>query len=114
MNYDPGIAESFRCATALKKIDLWPVYDRIRSPTFVVRGGEFDLLTAETVQAMGERGPRPVSVEVQGVGHAPMFMDAAQIRIVRGFFSLIKHPVEGSKKSPIPFLTLRGLQREGL
>ncbi len=86
MCYDPGIAESFRRATAAGNIDLWPIYDRIRCPTLVLRGAESDLLKLETVQAMAARGPNPEVIEVPGVGHAPMFMDAAQIGIVRNFF----------------------------
>jgi hypothetical protein len=36
---------------------------------------------------MSSRGPRPPVVEVPGVGHAPMFMDAEQIAIVERFFA---------------------------
>lgn len=85
MNYDPAIAESFRRATATDEIDLWPIYDRIRCPTRLVRGAESDLLTAATAQAMAGRGPHPDIVEVPGVGHAPMFMDAHQMAIVADF-----------------------------
>jgi hypothetical protein len=35
---------------------------------------------------MALRGPCPEIVEVPGVGHAPMFMDDAQIGIARRFF----------------------------
>jgi len=81
--YDPGIGETFR--RDAEAFDLWPIYDRIRCPTLVVRGAESDLLTPQTVQAMVARGPRPTVVEVPGVGHAPMFMDEAQIGCVRDF-----------------------------
>ncbi len=85
MRYDPAIATGFRRATADGMIDLWPIYDRLRCPTLVVRGANSDLLTRATVQAMAVRGPRPQIVEVPAVGHAPMFLDAAQIAIVRDF-----------------------------
>ena len=85
MNYDPAIAESFRRATVAGEIDLWSIYDRIRCPTRLVRGAESDLLTAATAQAMAGRGPHPDIIEVPGVGHAPMFMDSAQIGLVRQF-----------------------------
>lgn len=88
MCYDPAIVESFRRATVAGEIDLWPIYDRISCPTLVVRGKHSDLLTVETVQAMAARGPRPNVIEVPGVGHAPMFMDEAQIAIVRAFFAI--------------------------
>jgi pimeloyl-ACP methyl ester carboxylesterase len=34
---------------------------------------------------MSQRGPRAKLVEVPGVGHAPMLMDAAQVTSVREF-----------------------------
>jgi hypothetical protein len=34
---------------------------------------------------MAHRGPHATIAEVPGVGHAPMFMDDAQIAIVRNF-----------------------------
>ena len=84
MRYDPAIAQSFRLA-ASADLDLWPIYDRIGCPTLLVRGEHSDLLAAATAQAMTARGPRPQLVEVAGVGHAPMFMDEAQIAIVSDF-----------------------------
>jgi pimeloyl-ACP methyl ester carboxylesterase len=85
MRYDPGIGDSFRQATSFQDIDLWPIYDRIRCPTLAVRGADSDLLKPETLLAMAARGPRPQTVEIANVGHAPMFMEAEQISIVREF-----------------------------
>ncbi len=87
MIYDPAIAESFHRATAGGVVDLWPMFDRVRCPTRVVRGELSDLLSTEVAQAMTARGPHPDLVEVSGVGHAPMFMDEAQIAIAREFFT---------------------------
>ena len=84
MRYDPAIAQSFQLA-ASTDIDLWPIYDRIACPTLLVRGEQSDLLAADTAQAMAARGPRPRLVEVAGVGHAPMFLDAPQIALVGDF-----------------------------
>jgi pimeloyl-ACP methyl ester carboxylesterase len=40
MAYDPGIAEPFRAAMGEgKDIELWPLYEAIRCPTLLVRGG---------------------------------------------------------------------------
>jgi len=85
MRYDPGIGEPFRQGFVFQDVDLWPIYDRIRCPTLVVRGADSDLLTPETLQAMAMRGPRPQTVEIPDVGHAPMFLEAAQVGIVRDF-----------------------------
>jgi pimeloyl-ACP methyl ester carboxylesterase len=87
--YDPGIAVPFRAAVegngAGGDLTRWPQYDAIRCPTLVVRGESSDLLTRETVAEMSRRGPQALSVELPGVGHAPMFLDAAQVAVVRDF-----------------------------
>lgn len=86
--YDPGIAESFRemlAASNGKDIELWPVYDGIVCPTLLLRGETSDLLTRDAALQMAGRGPRAKLVEVPGVGHAPMFMDAGQVAPVRKF-----------------------------
>jgi pimeloyl-ACP methyl ester carboxylesterase len=82
--YDPGIGEPFRNA-AYRDIDLWPLYDKVRCPTLLLRGAESDLLLRPTAREMRMRGPHPELVEFAGVGHAPMLMDADQIRPVRDF-----------------------------
>lgn len=85
MIYDPGIAEPFKVAFMLTAVDLWPVYDAIRCPTLVIRGAESDLLTRETWQSMGQRGPRASLAEIAEVGHAPVLFDADQIAVVHNF-----------------------------
>ena len=85
--YDPLIAAPFKAAFSGEPIDLWPIYDRIRCPTLVVRGAESDLLTGEIWQQMGERGPRAKLAEIPGVGHAPMFLSDDQIAIARDFLA---------------------------
>ena len=89
LRYDPGIAAPFKAAMAAQgegnDVELWPLYDAVASPTLVIRGETSDLLKRETVDAMRARGPRAHSVEVQGVGHAPMFMDEAQVSLVSSF-----------------------------
>lgn len=90
LRYDPGIAAPFRQAMAEgpnagKDVELWPLYDAIRCPTLAIRGAQSDLLTPATHAAMAERGPKAMRAEIPGVGHAPMFLDAAQIAVVRDF-----------------------------
>lgn len=83
--YDPGIAVPFRKEIGEEDISLWPLYDAIRCPTLVVRGAESDLLSHETCLEMGRRGPKATVAEIPGVGHAPMFLDEAQVAIVKEF-----------------------------
>ena len=86
--YDPGIAQRYREMQAScggKGIEMWPLYDGIACPTLLLRGATSDVLTHETALQMSQRGPRARLIEVAGVGHAPMLMDAAQIAPVREF-----------------------------
>jgi pimeloyl-ACP methyl ester carboxylesterase len=84
--YDPGIAEPFRLTMGEgKDVELWPLYDAIRCPTLLLRGAQSDLLRRETAEEMTQRGPKARLVEIPGVGHAPMLLDAPQIGIVRDF-----------------------------
>lgn len=87
MRYDPAIGTPFRQAMMYQDVNLWPIYEKIRCPILVTRGAESDLLTRETAQEMGRRGPQAQLVEFAGVGHAPMFMDPTQIEAVGRFLS---------------------------
>ncbi|MES2741468.1 MAG: alpha/beta hydrolase [Pseudomonadota bacterium] len=88
-HYDLGLALPFRQATPestqADQASLWAAYDAIRCPTLLVRGAQSDLLSRETAAAMVARGPRARLVEIDGVGHAPTFIHADQIAIVRDF-----------------------------
>lgn len=83
--YDPKIAEPFKAALLLPDVDLWPIYERITAETLVLRGESSDVLPRKVWQQMGERGPKAALLEVPGVGHAPSFLDTAQIALVRDF-----------------------------
>ncbi|BBK43118.1 alpha/beta hydrolase [Allostella vacuolata] len=82
--YDPAIAHPFR-AQPVKDVDIWPVYDRVRAPTLVIRGAESGLLPADTAVAMTERGPKAELATIAGCAHAPALMDEAQIALVAEF-----------------------------
>ena len=83
--YDPKISEPFKAMFSDKVMDLWPFYEQIHCPTLVLRGAQSDLLTREAWQQMALRGPRAKLAEIPNVGHAPMFMDEAQVALVRDF-----------------------------
>lgn len=88
-HYDPGIAVPLGATTpelaALGEQLLWASYDRLRCPTLLLRGAESDLLSAETAQAMTQRGPQARLVELPGVGHAPTLQAEDQRSAVRDF-----------------------------
>jgi hypothetical protein len=86
LHYDPAIAVPLKAQqTGSADVNLWPLYEAVKCPTMVVRGEFSDLLDRATHGEMAQRGPHATIAEVPGVGHAPMFMDEAQIAIVRNF-----------------------------
>ncbi len=88
-HYDPGIGQAFKNITPemaqMGEAALWASYDAITADTLLIRGEHSDLLTPETAVAMTQRGPKAKRIDIAGVGHAPTFMNAQQIEIVREF-----------------------------
>lgn len=89
LHYDPAIAVPFRALTqesaAAGEAALWQFYDQIQARTLLLRGAQSDLLSRQTAQAMGQRGPRARLVEFEGVGHAPTLVAADQVAAVQSF-----------------------------
>jgi pimeloyl-ACP methyl ester carboxylesterase len=90
-HYDLRLAVPFQSETpeSTKRAEamLWAAYDAIRCPTMVVRGADSDLLTRDVAEEMTRRGPNARLVELAGVGHAPTFMHADQIRVAQEFLA---------------------------
>ncbi len=88
-HYDLGLAVPFKAATPestqQSQALLWQAYDAITCPTLLVRGEHSDLLTRDVAREMAGRGPHATLAEIPGVGHAPTFMHADQIAIVKNF-----------------------------
>ena len=83
LRYDPAIGRAFQ--GTIFDVDLWAQWDRVNCPALVLRGVDSDVLLHETALEMTRRGPRPRLVEFEGIGHAPMLMNAEQISAVRNF-----------------------------
>jgi pimeloyl-ACP methyl ester carboxylesterase len=81
LHYDPGIAVPFTSGPQVD-VNLWSVWDKVQGPVLVLRGGDSDLLLAETTAEMQKRRPQAEVVEFPGVGHAPALMSDDQIGIV--------------------------------
>ena len=79
--YDPAIGQAFRTGP-IADVDLWPLWDRIACPVLILRGGQSDLLLADTAAEMVRRKANAVLVEFPDCGHAPALMDAEQIGLI--------------------------------
>ena len=67
---------------------LWPQFEALkRVPVLVIRGGNSDLLSAQTVELMHQRHPRLTKFEVPGEGHAPLLRDARTLNAIVQFFA---------------------------
>ena len=88
-HYDLALAVPFQTATEestrLGEALLWQAYDAVRCPTLLVRGAHSDLLSPATALEMTQRGPKAQLVELEGIGHAPTFVQPDQIALVREF-----------------------------
>ncbi len=94
--YDPNIALAFQQQlaldqaqqgqlTALAQQTLWQAFDSLTEPCLIVRGEFSDLLSPDTAHEMLVRQPQAVFYQVAGVGHAPTFMQADQLRVLSQF-----------------------------
>ncbi|MDR3515457.1 MAG: alpha/beta hydrolase [Azospirillaceae bacterium] len=81
--FDPGIAAAFKAAP-ISDLDLWALWERIDCPVLVLRGGDSDLLSADTAARMAEKAQL---VTLPGIGHAPGLMALDQIAAISRFLS---------------------------
>ena len=87
LHYDPAIRVPY-AEVSDKDVELWPFWDRIGRPTFVLRGAESRLLLPATAEEMQTRGPQAEVHEVAGVGHAPALMAPDQIAVIEGWLGV--------------------------
>jgi cobalt-zinc-cadmium efflux system protein len=91
MHYDPDISVPFASVNPIMakagEMAMWHAFKQIHIPMLIVRGGDSDLLSAQTVAEMCKVNPHIRSIEIPGVGHAPAFVKSEQIALAKEFFS---------------------------
>ena len=85
---DPQIRRPVRGGAAARPLDLWVPFARIAAPILIVRGGESDILSAETVTRMKSTLRGAKSVEVPGVGHAPSLVEPEALAAIKEFLAV--------------------------
>lgn len=68
-------------------VNLWPYWNKITSPTLIIRGGESDILDKQTAEKMIKGRNNSKLVELRGIGHAPMLMDEKQVELVQSWLN---------------------------
>lgn len=87
LGYDPNIAK------AISILDgpipaLWPQFQSLsKVPVMVIRGGNSDILSANTVREMQLRHPNLSTLTVNGQGHAPLLRDRPTQVSIANFFT---------------------------
>ncbi|KQY87207.1 MULTISPECIES: alpha/beta fold hydrolase [Roseateles] len=84
-HYDPALVQQFEHHP--DDYALWAAWDELDLPVLCLRGEDSTLLTAQTAQAMRERGPRAAVAVIPGCGHAPALNTPEQIGLIERFLS---------------------------
>lgn len=90
LRYDPALRDALTAqAEAGPPPDLWPMFEALNPiPTGVIRGGNSDLLSRETVADMKARHPGLIAAEVPDRGHAPFLDEPESLALIRRILEL--------------------------
>lgn len=90
LHYDPAIGAAFHAVTpeaiALGEAALWHSLARFDGALLAVRGERSDLLSRATAEEMVRCARHGATLTIDGVGHAPAFIDPALIDLAERFF----------------------------
>jgi pimeloyl-ACP methyl ester carboxylesterase len=88
--YDPKLSETLANVDLERPLPaLWPQFDSLAHlPMMVVHGGNSDVLSVATVDAMRERRLDIDVLDVPNQGHAPLLAEPAVIARIEAFVSL--------------------------
>lgn len=87
LHYDPRIARLVQSVPFLDGLHFWDAWDRLECPVLIVRGEHSAILPAGVAERMIDTHPDAQLFEVEGAGHAPALMSAAEIARVRDFLA---------------------------
>lgn len=86
-DYDVALARTLEDVDPAKPLpDLWPQFEALKPvPVMAIRGANSDLLSAATVNEMGQRHPDLETLVVPDQGHAPLLAEADVIARIAAF-----------------------------
>lgn len=84
LRFDPKIVPSFQMFLYYQ-MTLWGYWEKIEGPIMCIRGCESDFLPPFLFHDMQRRTRDLQVLEVEGVGHMPMLMSAAEIDAIGSF-----------------------------
>jgi pimeloyl-ACP methyl ester carboxylesterase len=84
-HYDPAMVMQF--THHADDYLQWDAWDSLDLPVLCLRGARSDLLLPEVAEAMRNRGPRALVVEIAGCGHAPTLNTPEQYALIERFLA---------------------------
>jgi pimeloyl-ACP methyl ester carboxylesterase len=88
--YDPKLARILSGVRMARPLPaLWQQFDALAGvPLMVIRGANLDILSAETVSAMGARRSKLIAIEIPEQGHAPLLDDRDTLARIGEFIAM--------------------------
>ncbi len=88
-DYDPALAKTFDGVEFDRPVpELWKEFMTFaRIPVLAIRGGNSDLLSAETLAEMGQRHGALDAVTIEGEGHPPLLLDTPILQRISVFIT---------------------------
>lgn len=80
LHYDPKMVQMLKAPA--EALGGWDQYEKITTPTHVLRGRTSDILPEALAERMAQSGPRPNVTVFEEAGHAPSLSRSADARIV--------------------------------
>jgi pimeloyl-ACP methyl ester carboxylesterase len=86
LSYDARLRDAVEAAIEATPADLWPLFDTLAGLAILtIRGGNSDILSAETLAEMARRHPDMARVTVPNRGHAPFLDEPAAVAAIDEF-----------------------------
>jgi pimeloyl-ACP methyl ester carboxylesterase len=86
LNYDPRLRDATAMALDAPPPDLWPVFDALAElEVLTIRGGNSNILSAETLDEMARRRPDMAHVTLANRGHVPFLNEAPALAAIDEF-----------------------------